>query len=153
MEVLELVAPLREVAAAAKAEGYRVQVWEQDALLLETGEANTITLRAEGPWRVAMILVATAEELAAPGARARVAELALRLHSRYLGCRFGDESGGNLVASVDLYPDLRSEQIMTRLAQLEDVAATAVELFERVVAGTEVTEDDVDEAFAWMRDE
>lgn len=153
MEVLSLVASLREVAAVAQDEGYRAQVWEEDALLLETQEANSITVRAEGRWRVAMILVATRQELAAPGARSRVAKLVLRLHSRFLGCRFGDESGGNLVASVDLYPDLRPEQILSRLAQLEDVAATTVELLERAVSGAEVTEDEVDEAFEWMWDE
>lgn len=111
---------------------------EDQAVVRSTELDATFVLTRAGEWVQAEQTLLERDALT-DNARLAAAELALRIHSRFLGCRFAFDDDGSLKAVVDVFPGTSVPHLIVMLSQLAYIASTILPLFE------EVREDEVDE--------
>ena len=81
-----------------------------------------------GDWIQASQTIVDGEDVT-ESARAKIAGLALRVQSRFLGCRFCFGEDGSLNAVVDIFPGTPASLVRLVLGQLGYIAASVVPLF------------------------
>jgi hypothetical protein len=137
-----LASVLRQLAE----HGFQILVEEPDQALIRDRDENDYVLTGAEDWVQAAILVVEAKELKGPFFH-EATELALRLHSRFLGCRLGLDDEENLAVQYDIYPDLPVGHILLALGQLHYIGSVTSPLFREVLGGSAVNEDRIDHAF------
>lgn len=142
----DVVTRLEEILKALTDNGFEVIHQEVDqAVVRQTEDLFVAALTASDAWVQASQTLLESPEFA--DRRAAVATLAMRIHGRFLGCRFGFEDDGNLVAQYDVYPGESERQLATALEQMAYVAAYTLPLFKDCAAGVAVDDDRIDMAF------
>lgn len=111
------------------------------------GGHATVAMTAADDWVQVSQTLIESETLDASPHAAAVYELALRLHARFLGCRFGLDEDRSLAIQYDVYPDAAADHVAAAINQLMYVAAAALPLFIRALAQGRVADDDIDRAF------
>lgn len=128
--------------------GYEtIDVESERAVIRNTEYGLVYVLTSGDEWVQAMQMMFDASQLQSP-CRDSALTLALRLHSRFLGCRFGFDDEGNLAVQYDIYPEMTAHHIASALGQVHYVGSRSYPLFEEVLAGTAVDEERIDRAFS-----
>jgi hypothetical protein len=110
--------------------GYDVPERTSDAALVRWRESGALFgLSCSGQWTQASQTILDADEI--PDWRRKdLADLALRIQFRYLGCRFAfDPEDGSLAVLVDIYPGSSAEVAALALSQAAFVGAATQVLF------------------------
>src|ERR1041385_6227646 len=115
--LLELLSELEqhgfETIAPPKIDGALAQ-----AVVRDVENDQTYALSASDAWVQAAQMLFESSRIENCGHNLEVMELALRLHSRFLGCRVGFDISNNLAVQYDVYPEFSAEHITLALAQL-----------------------------------
>ena len=109
---------------------------------------HTYLLTASDGWIQAMQTLVEAGVLESSPYMHQALHLALRLHARFLGCRFGFDEDNNLAVQYDIYPDMTTEHVLLALGQLYYVGSSTFVLFEEVFGGKTVDDAPIDLALA-----
>ena len=129
--------------------GFEIVHREDDQVVVRHVEDEfNVVLTASDEWVQAQQTLLESTEFSER--KAAIAELAMQIHGRFLGCRFGFDERGDLVAQCDVYPETAGGQVATALAQLAYVAASALPLFNACAAGTDVGEEQIDLALEFV---
>lgn len=112
--------------------GFGVLHLEDNQAVVRSDEIGaTFVVSASGEWLQAAQTLIDGEDMV-DDSRSSIADLGMRINSRFLGCRFAFDNDGSLSAIVDIYPGSSAEHGRIALAQLAYVAHAAMPLFAEV---------------------
>lgn len=150
---MSIVTRLDELLTDLRTHRFETVDYEHDqAVIRQTPEDVTFVLTHSDEWVQAAQTLLDAPAFAKR--RLAICELAMRIHGRFLGVRFGFDEDEALVVQYDIYPDMSAEHVAFALGQLAYVATTTLPLFEECVNSEHaITDDRVDFAFGLTADE
>lgn len=127
-------------------QSYSILHEERDQAVVRSSDNSTFIVSCVGDWiRVAQTLLE--EDEFAPQFRNQIAELALRIQSRFIGCRFAFDDDGSLDVVIDLLADTPEEMVGVALDQLAYVGSATLPLFVEVESGQVAADERIDLAF------
>ncbi len=116
--------------------GCRVLEQSEDCVLVSVPDIDGILCLSPGDYfvHVSAVLLPT-EDIAAFGHCSAIAEFALRLHTRALGCRFAFNEKGSMEVTEDIEPAMQTTELtMLVFNQLGWVANAVEPLFDSILA-------------------
>jgi hypothetical protein len=124
---------LAQLLAGLATHGFTTILNRGEDAVVRDADGEEFALFASDQWVQAGQKLVDAEALRASLHASDAHQLALRLNSRFLGCRFALDDEENLCVLYDVYPDLAIEHVARALKQLAAVARTSLPLFEEVL--------------------
>lgn len=132
--------------------GCTVERDNQRALVTLEESGSTWVLLSAGDWIQVAASVLDCDELGEEGGRAALNEFIMRVHARYLGCRFGFDEDGALVVMSDVYPEnIRAAHLLDVMNQMDSVAGALLPLLHAAILSGQVpAESEIDRAFSMV---
>ena len=132
-----------------RAQGFSVEPSGERALVLLPDSASSFVLLHAGEWVQVATCVLEETELDDDTARPALNEFLLRVHARYLGCRFAYDEDGSLVMATDIYPEnLAADHLANVVIQMDFVVSALLPLIRSTQSSKKVpSESELDRAF------
>jgi hypothetical protein len=117
-------------------DGFRVLHVEQSQAVVEIPESDSVfvLLHSEEWLQIAAVLL-DRDAIQKSANEDALGRAVLRIHSRFLGCRFGYDEDSSLAIQRDIYPDNQNvPHIKTVIEQLDYIANSVLPLFQEALA-------------------
>lgn len=122
-----------------KQHGFDVLTDGDDLALVIDGDRE-FALTSSGEWLQIAQMVLNPAEIRNLPARSTIAELAMKAHAHFIGCRFGLTAENQLAVMSDVFPGTKFETLLAMFDQVSYMGAIMKPLFELAASGTVVSE-------------
>lgn len=140
----------RELDEQLRERGCAVERDSDRALVTSEESGSSWVLLSAGNWIQVAASVLDREEVSDEANRVALNEFLMRVHARYLGCRFGFDEDGALVVMSDVYPEnVQAAHLIDVMNQMDSVTGALLPLLRAAICSGQVPSDsEVDRAFS-----